>query len=63
MQFSTADEASVFKQFILLRVCLHGVGDPGVEGLISFVSTLWGDTKQKKPTPLDLGPPLHVNRV
>ena len=22
-----------------------------------------GDTKQKKPTPLDRGPPLHVNRV
>ena len=22
-----------------------------------------GDTKQKKPTPLDWGPPLHVNRV
>ena len=21
-----------------------------------------GDTKQKKPTPLDRGPPLHVNR-
>ena len=21
------------------------------------------DTKQKKPTPLDRGPPLHVNRV
>ena len=21
------------------------------------------DTKQKKPTPLDWGPPLHVNRV
>ena len=22
-----------------------------------------GDIKQKKPTPLDQGPPLHVNRV
>ena len=22
-----------------------------------------GDTKQKKATPLDWGPPLHVNRV
>ena len=22
-----------------------------------------GDTKQKKPTPLNRGPPLHVNRV
>ena len=43
-----------------LRPCLHGVGDPGLMGLVSF--TL-GDTKQKKPTPLDRGPPLHVNRV
>ena len=33
-------------QKIALRPCLHGVGD----------------TKQKKPTPLDRSPPLHVNR-
>ena len=46
-----------------LRACLHGVGDPGLVGLVSFVFTLWGDTKQKELTPLDRGPPLHVNRV
>ena len=25
-----------------LRACLHGVGDPGLMGLVSFVFTLWG---------------------
>ena len=25
-----------------LRACLHGVGDPGIVGLVSFVFTLWG---------------------
>ena len=25
-----------------LRPCLHGVGDPGLVGLVSFVFTLWG---------------------
>ena len=46
---------------LIFRACLHGVGDPGLVGLVSFVFTLWGT--QKKPTPLDRGPPLHVNRV
>ena len=26
----------------ILRACLHGVGDPGLVGLVSFVFTLWG---------------------
>ena len=31
----------------VLRPCLHGVGDPGLVGLVSFVFTLWGHkTKQ-----------------
>ena len=51
-------EAGVF-----LRPCLHGVGDPGVVGFVSFVFTLWGTQNKRKPTPLDRGPPLHVNRV
>ena len=39
-------EAGVF-----LRPCLHGVGDPGVVGLVSFVFTLWGHkTKETYPT-------------
>ena len=46
------------------RPCLHGVGDPGLVGFVYFVLKLdLGDTKQKKPTQLDRGPPLHVNRV
>ena len=44
-----------------LRVCLHGVGNPGLVGLVSFVS-LWGH-KTRETYPLDRGPPLHVNRV
>ena len=37
--------------------------DPGLVGLVSFVFHVLGDTKQKKLTLLDRGPPLHVNRV
>ena len=33
------------------RACLHGVGDPGLVGLVSFVFTLWGHkTKETYPT-------------
>ena len=49
---------------LFLRACLHGVGDPGLVGLHGFFCFhALGDTKQKKLTPLDRGPPLHVNRV
>ena len=30
-----------------LRACLHGVGDPGLVGLVSFVFTLWGTQKKR----------------
>ena len=33
-----------------LRACLHGVGDPGLAGLVSFVFTLWG-TRNKRNLP------------
>ena len=34
-----------------LRACLHGVEDPGLVGLVSFVFTLWGHkTKETYPT-------------
>ena len=46
-----------------LRPSLHGVGVPGLSGVGFFCFHALGDTKQKKPTPLDRGPPLHVNRV
>ena len=33
-----------------LFTCLHGVGDPGLVGLVSFVFTLWG-TQNKRNLP------------
>ena len=38
-------------------------GGPRSSGVCFFCFHALGDTKQEKPTPLDLGPPLHVNRV
>ena len=35
----------------ILRTCLHGVGDPGLVELVSFVFTLWRtQTKETYPT-------------
>ena len=38
-------------------------GGPRSSGVGFFCFHALGDTKQKKPTPLDRGAPLHVNRV
>ena len=38
-------------------------GGPRSSGVGFFCFHALGDTKQKKPTPLDRGLPLHVNRV
>ena len=38
-------------------------GRPRSSGVGFFCFHALGDTKQKKPTPLDRGPPLHVNRA
>ena len=38
------------------RTCSHGVGDPGLVGLVSFVFTLWG-TQNKKTYPTKRGSP------
>ena len=38
-------------------------GEPRSSGVGFFCFHALGDTKQKKPTPLDRGLPLHVNRV
>ena len=38
-------------------------GGPRSSGVRFFCLHVLGDTKQKKPTPRDRGPPLHVNRV
>ena len=45
------------------KACLHGVGEPLSSGVGFFCFHALGDTKQKKPTPENRGPPLHVNRV
>ena len=37
-------------------------GGPRSSGVGFFCFQVLGDTKQKKPTRLDRGPPLHVNR-
>ena len=37
-------------------------GGPRSSGVGFFCFHALGDTKQKKPTPLDRGTPLHVNR-
>ena len=39
-----------FRRIQRLRACLHGVGDPGLVGLVSFVFTLWG-TQNKRNLP------------
>ena len=39
-----------------LKACLHGVGDPGLVGLVSFVFTLWG-TQNKRNLPHQTGVP------
>ena len=36
------DTDEIPRFFLLLRACLHGVGDPSLVGLVSFVITLWG---------------------
>ena len=54
---------SLKQKKVTFRACLHGVGDPGLVGLVLFCFHALGDTKQNKLTPLDRGPPLHVNRV
>ena len=38
-------------------------GGPRTSGVGFFCFDALRDTKQKKPTPLDQGPQLHVNRV
>ena len=47
--------------FVLGLFTWSGGPRPGGVGFFCFHAP--EDTKQKKPTPLDRGPPLHVNRV
>ena len=46
--YSSVPKCSIEKRIIsILRACLHGVGDPGLVGLVSFVLTFWG-TQNKR---------------
>ena len=57
--------------WLMYHVCVISVsktlftwsGGPRSSGVGFFCFHALGDTKQKKLTPLDRGPPLHVNRV
>ena len=50
MFFSFFPQCEAWSQAIALRACLHGVGDPGLVGLVSFVFTLCG-TQNKRNLP------------
>jgi len=45
-----------------LRACLHGVADPGIVGLVSFVFTIWG-TKNKRNLPTRPGSPTPCKQA
>ena len=49
--------------FVLLKGLFTWSGRPRSSGVGFFCFHALGDTKQKKPTPLNRGPPLQVNRV
>ena len=45
---SSVPKCSIEKRIIsILRACLHGVGDSGLVGLVSFVFTLWGTQNRR----------------
>ena len=46
-----------------LKTLFTWSGGPRSSGVGFFCLHALADTKQKKPTPLDRGPPLHVNMV
>ena len=48
--------------FLLLRACLHGVGDPSLVGWFLLLLRSGGH-KTKETYPTRRGPQLHVNRV
>ena len=63
------------KKYVNILFLCHGVVILGFKGLFTWSGGPWSSgvgffcfhaleaTKQKKPTPLDQGPPLHVKRV
>ena len=65
LESSLSELASEY--FVLERGDSKGLftwsGGPRSSGVGFFCFHALGDTKEKKPTPLDRDPPLHVNRV
>ena len=53
----------LFKRAVETKGLFTWSGGPRSDGVGFFCFHALVDTKQKKPTPLDRGPPLHVNRV
>ena len=51
------------KSYLTFKGLFTGSGGPRSSGVGFFCFHALGDTKQKKPTPVNRGPPLHVNRV
>ena len=56
LYLTTQTESSLGQYKLEVRACLHGVGDPGLVGLVSFVFTLWG-TQNKRNLPHYTGVP------
>ena len=54
---------SIYHIPLLTKTLFTWSGGPQSSGVGFFCFHALADTKQKKPTPLDRGPPLHVNRV
>ena len=40
----------MYQETRFLRACLHGVEDPGLVRLVSFVFTLWGTQNRRNPS-------------
>ena len=53
----------IITNYALIKGLFTWSGGPRSGGVGFFCFHALGDTKQKKLTPLDRGPPLHVNRV
>ena len=54
---------TLLKSVLIPKGLFTWSGGPRSSEVSFFCFHALGDTKQKKPTPLNRGPPLHVNRV
>ena len=66
LDYTTVDKSDSMHQHLVeshIKTLFTWSGGPRSSGVGFFCFHALGDTKQKKPTPLDRGPPPHVNRV